>query len=541
MAEKPTYEELEQRVRELEKEAAKHCRVEKEVRENGEKWKAITASAKDAVIMMDHEGKISYWNEAAEQAFGYSAHEAMGKELHTFLAPQEYQDAYRRGIISFWETGHGPVVGKTLELEAIRKDATKFPIELSVSAVKIGEKWHATGIVRDITKRKQAEEEKKELEAKLLQTQKLEAIATLAGGVAHDFNNLLMAIQCNASLMLFDIDPAHPFYELLINIKNEVKSGAELTRQLLGYAMQGRYYVQTINVNELVEKTSGSIGRTMKKILIHHELAEDLFAIKADQGQIQQALMNLLVNAADAMPNGGDLTLKTANVTDQDMEGKLRDPKPGNYVQLSLTDTGSGMDKETQERIFDPFFTTKGVGRGTGLGLAAAYGIVKGHGGHIDVESKPGHGTTFTIYLPATEKTVEETVKPAEKTLNGAETILVVDDEERVLDAGGRMLKKLGYTVLEARSGREAIEIYKDDKDKIDLVILDMVMPCMDGGEVYDRMKEINPNVKVLLASGYTIDSEAKEILARGCDAFMQKPFGMQELSIRIREILEKK
>ena len=306
---------------------------------------------------------------------------------------------------------------------------------------------------------KRGEDEKKELEARLFQAQKLEAIGTLAGGIAHDFNNLLMAIQSNASLVLFDIDSTHPHYEFLTNIEDLVKSGAELTKQLLGYARKGRYYVQPMNINELVEKTSDTIGRTRRDISVHRELPEDLFAIEADKGQIQQVLLNLLVNAADAMPVGGDLMLKTTNITDKDMQDKLYDPKPGSYVLLTVTDTGGGMDEETTERIFEPFFTTKEMasGRGTGLGLASVYGIIKGHGGYIDVESELGRGTTFAIYLPATEKKVEKTVTTAEQIIKGTETVLLVDDEDRVIDVGTKVLERLGYTVLEARGGWEAV------------------------------------------------------------------------------------
>jgi signal transduction histidine kinase/CheY-like chemotaxis protein len=388
--------------------------------------------------------------------------------------------------------------------------------------------------------RKRAEQEKKELEAKFQHAQKLEAIGTLAGGIAHDFNNLLMAIQGNASLALFDIDSTHPFHDFLTTIKNQVEIGAKLTRQLLGYARKGRYYVQPININKLVENTSEAFGRTRKEMIIHKELAKDLFAVKADQGQIEQTLMNLFVNAADAMPAGGNVILKTMNATHKDMKSTLYDPKPGNYVQITVTDTGKGMDKETLGRIFEPFFTTKEMGRGTGLGLASAYGIIKGHGGYIDVESEPGHGTTFTVYLPATEKKVEEAVQRTEEIPKGAGTILLVDDEERIMDVGTKVLTRLGYTVLEARDGGECVEIYKENKDKIDLVMLDMVMPGMSGGEAYDKMKEINPNVKVLLSSGYRIESQAKEILSRGCDAFIHKPFSMKELSQAISEVLGK-
>ncbi len=222
------------------------------------------------------------------------------------------------------------------------------------------------------------------------------------------------------------------------------------------------------------------------------------------------------------------------------MQGGLYDPKPGRYVLLAITDTGTGMDKETMERIFDPFFTTKPMGRGTGLGLASVYGIIKGHGGYIDVDSEKGRGTTFRIYLPAAEDQVEKTAETAERIIKGSGTILLVDDEEMVLNVGVEILKGLGYTVLEAKSGKEAIEIYEEHRDKIDMVILDVVMPEMGGGEAYERMKEINPNAKVLLSSGYSIEGRATDILKRGCDGFIQKPFGMKELSGRIKEILVK-
>jgi CheY-like chemotaxis protein len=241
------------------------------------------------------------------------------------------------------------------------------------------------------------------------------------------------------------------------------------------------------------------------------------------------------------MARGGDLTLKTMNVTHNDMKGRLYDPKPGDYVLLTVTDTGTGIDKNDMKRIFEPFFTTKQMGRGTGLGLASVYGIVKGHGGYIDVESEKGCGTTFSIYFPATQKKAEKTVETDEQIIKGSETVLLVDDEEMALEVGGELLKKLGYSVLGAEGGREAVEIYEANKDTIDLVLLDIVMPGMGGGKVYDRMKEINPNVKVLLSSGYSIDGEAREILDRGCDAFIQKPFNIQELSQGLKSVLEKR
>ena len=349
-----------------------------------------------------------------------------------------------------------------------------------------------------------------------------------------------MGIQGYASLMLMDIDSGHPHYKRLKGVEQQVQSGSTLTKQLLGYAREGKYEVKPITLNQMVKEVSDTFAMTKKDITVHLDLAEDLHVIKADQGQIRQTLMNLYVNAADAMPRGGDLFLKTVNVTDRAIKGKPYTPKPGDYVLLTITDTGTGMDKNTMERIFDPFFTTKGMSEGTGLGLASVYGIIKAHGGYIDVDSEKGQGTTFSIYLPVSETEGGKQKELITEVLKGKEGVLLVDDEDVIIDVSRELLQTLGYEVYVARNGREAIDTYKANKDKIDIVILDMVMPDMGGGEAYDIMKDIDPNIKALLSSGYSINGQAAEILDRGCNGFIQKPFDITQLSQKLREILEK-
>jgi len=381
--------------------------------------------------------------------------------------------------------------------------------------------------------------EQKKMEAQLLQAQKMEAIGTLAGGVAHDFNNLLMVIQGNVSLMLLDMDRTHPHYEMMRMIERQVQRGSKLTAQLLGYARKGRYELKRIDLNRLVRDVSEAFGRTRKNITLHLNLSKDLFPLEADQGQLEQVLMNLLVNAADAMPEGGDLFLKTSNVPAHEPQSACDLPKTRDAVLLTVSDTGVGMDREILHRIFDPFFTTKELGKGTGLGLAATYGIVKGHGGSIEVESEKGRGSTFKIYLPASAKGSTQRPSPFPPKTKSSGTVLLVDDEEVIREVGEKILRVLGYEVLVAKGGLEAIELFKQYHDSIDLVLLDIIMPEMGGGQVYDRLKEISPEVKVLLLSGYSIEGEASKMMARGCNGFLQKPFDLTQLSQSIQEILK--
>ena len=382
--------------------------------------------------------------------------------------------------------------------------------------------------------------ERKRLEAQFLYAQKMEAIGTLAGGIAHDFNNLLMSIEGNTSLMLHDLVEEHPHVSTLKSIEKQVRSGAKLTAQLLGYARKGRYELKPVSVNRIVRETAEAFGRTCRRISLQFDLHDELKSVEADRGQIEQTLLNLYVNAADAMPEGGQLKISSANVTHQELKGKPYRVPAGDYVNLNVTDTGCGMDATIRERIFEPFFTTKEMGRGTGLGLASVYGIIKGHGGFIDVASCPQEGTTFRIYLPASTRQIDTELQPSAGTVSIGRnrTVLLVDDEQVVLEVGMKMLEKIGCTTVAACNGDEAVRVYKEMADRIDLVVLDMIMPDMSGGAAYDALKEVNPEVRVLLSSGYSLNGEASEILKRGCNGFIQKPFSIQELSVKIAHIL---
>jgi CheY-like chemotaxis protein len=341
--------------------------------------------------------------------------------------------------------------------------------------------------------------------------------------------------------MLLDKDSSHPDFGHLKGIEDHVKSAADLTNQLLAFARGGKYEVRPTDLNELVKKQNQMFGRTKKEIAIREKHEENLWIAEVDRGQIEQVLLNLYVNAWQSMPGGGNLYIQTENVKLDENYTSLFEVRPGKFVKISVADTGVGMDEATRQRIFDPFFTTREMGRGTGLGLASAYGIIKNHGGFIDVYSEKGEGTTFDIYLPASDKKAIEEAELSKGLLKGSGTVLLVDDEDMIIDVGGQLLEQLGYKILAAKNGGDAIDIYAKKQAHIDIIILDMVMPDMGGGETYDKLKEINPQVIVLLASGYSIDGQATEILNRGCNGFIQKPFDIKDLSFKLNELLNKR
>jgi PAS domain S-box-containing protein len=490
-------------------------------------------SMADGFFALDHGGRISLINEAAARIFGLEQAVSVGQpaaDLFEAVDP-EGRRILERLVSDVLERG---MAGTARDLFSIRGKEDKM-IHVSETHAPIrddnGGILGGVFVFRDIT-------ELREMELKLNHSSKMEAVGTLAGGIAHDFNNLLMGIQGYSSLMLMGLDRSHPHFNRLTRIEEQVKSASDLTRQLLGFSRGGRYQVKPSNLNDVINKTTSLFSPAHKQIIINRQMENDLWTVMVDQGQMEQVFMNLFVNAVQAMPGGGELHLETRNVILEEKDVLANVAVPGKYVKVSITDTGTGMDEKTKARIFDPFFTTKEMGRGTGLGLAMVYGIIMGHKGLIDVISQPGHGTTFAIYLPASELTVTDEKKEVPEILKGTETVLLVDDEETILEVSRALLEALGYRVYMADSGQAAMAVYKEKKDEIDLVILDMIMPGISGGETFDRLLGIDPGVKVLLASGYSIEGEAQKILDRGCSGFIQKPFHINSLSRILREVL---
>jgi PAS domain S-box-containing protein len=752
-------------------------KTEQALRESEEKFRAISGTAADAIILMDNEGKISYWNPAAERMFGYTPEEAIRQELHIFLMPEKFHDDHKRGFDAFKTTENGAVVGKTAEFVALRKDGTQFPIEVSTSALNIKGEWHSVGIIRDISERKQAESALREserqyrnlvdnalvgvyktdlegnilyvnealirmmefesledmksagvlarysnledrdkliatlnesgevnnfevvlltktgtvknviltalleggvisgmilditerrqavdesirlataveqaaesviisdrkgtiqyvnpaferlsgftkedivgqnfrilksdkhdddfyrqmwkkiscgeawagrisnrmkdgslrefetiispvrdgsedivnfvsvnrdvsqeaaLEAQLLQAQKMEAVGTLAGGIAHDFNNLLQVIRGYTEVLLHGVNEDPSNYEALQKIYRSAKRGAELTRQLLTFSRKVQSERRPLDLNQEVEQVKNLLERTIPKMIeIELHLDKAPAIISADPVQVEQALMNLAVNAMDAMSEGGKIIIETERaILDEEFCKTHLGARPGEYVLLTISDTGHGMDKEILEHVFEPFYTTKEVGKGTGLGLAMVYGIVKTHEGYILCYSELGSGTTFKIYLPALVQSGHwrEAGEGEDQLKGGDETILLVDDEEYIRELGVELLSDVGYEVFTATDGESALQLYRKEQHRIDLVILDLVIPGMGGKKCYEEILKINPQAKILIVSGYSVNGPGKEAMEAGARGFVGKPFDVSHMLKAVRDILD--
>jgi PAS domain S-box-containing protein len=504
--------------------------------EEQSRYKELLENVDDAVYILDGEGNVLEANEAAYSRLGYTPGQFFELNLSDILPQKE-----ARSVIEQLGRENPPAgpVKITLETTHAGINGELIPVEIQSRAISYRGRSVILNVARDVTARIDAEKEKKQLETQLIHSQKMEAIGTLAGGIAHDFNNLLMGIQGYISLMRLQTKPNDPNDEYLQGIENAVMNAANLTNQLLGFARKGKYTLRQTSLNRIVENSTKMFTRTRKEIVTHIKLQKNIWAVKVDQGQIEQVLINLLLNAWHAMPDGGDIYIQTENVYLGEDYCKPFEVSAGNYVKASVTDTGVGISKDIIARIFEPFFTTKDVGKGTGLGLASAYGIIKNHNGIISVYSEVGNGTTFNIYLPASDDNVAKDIQVSSDMLKGNEKILLVDDEAGTIRVEELMLKELGYSVLPALSGQQAVRLYKENMLNLDLVALDMIMPEMNGKDTYEALKRINPRVKVLLVSGYSLNKQIEELMDKGCNGFIQKPFDIVQLSQKIREVLK--
>ncbi len=513
--------------------------TEKALRERESQMRAIFRTIPDPLALFrEGDGQCAYVNEAFVQAAGIERREVLRLPINKLVGWDD-PDTPGRLFRNIRDRGE------------IRNMAARFCLGnsqttdnlLSARSLNLNGRPHILAISRDISALKATEKEKEKLSAQLHQAQKMESIGTLAGGIAHDFNNLLMGIQGRASLLHLKSGQVDGCGEHIRGIEEYVRRATDLTKQILGFARGGKYEVRQIDPNQLISESLKLFGRTSKAINIHTRLVDETWGITADRGQIEQVLLNLCVNAWQAMPGGGNLFVTTQNVELDQAQSSALGLSPGDFVRIEVTDTGIGMDASILDRIFDPFFTTKARGSGTGLGLASAYGIINNHGGCIDVQSTPGKGTSFYIYLPAVRQHKIEAAQPVtgpdQTLLSGSETILIVDDEEMILEVGAEMLEALGYQVITARGGTAGLEAYSRHEKQIALVILDMIMPDMSCKETFQGLKAINPEVAVLLSSGYSINDQAAKILRQGCRGFIQKPFSLKRISEKIRSVLD--
>jgi len=515
------------------KDVTDKVKTEESLQKSLNEYRQFVQGSNSIILRRKPDGSITFFNAFAERFFGYGEDEIIGRNMLGTIMP-EHDSEGRDMRLFLHEVSREPDRYTTYEHEDMRKQGDRVWIVWSQKVLydEEGQIKEFLCIGNDITKYKR-------LERKSQQANKMEAVGRLAGGIAHDFNNLLMGIKGRSSLMLQAIDEGHPHREYLTHIEQIVDSAADLTGKLLGFARQGKYEVSVINVNAVVQASVDMFARTRKEIVVHRKFEKHLWNIEADKTQIEQVLLNLYVNAWQAMPHGGELFIETENVVINQEDSRPFDVVRGSYVKVSVTDTGVGMDCETKSQIFEPFFTTKEKKRGTGMGLASVYGIIKNHGGFIEVFSEKNQGSTFVVLLPATsKKTTVEQRETAAQPARGTETILFVDDEQVVRDVGVEIMRFLGYTVFCAKDGSEAVTVFQEHKDDIDMVIIDMIMPGMTGCEVMDRLRRIDPSVKCLMSSGYRLNAGDDENAEQSCQGFIQKPFSVGNLSKKIREVL---
>jgi hypothetical protein len=522
-------------------------RAEAVLRESEARHRAVLESAIDAFVGMDHEGRITEFNPAAESLFGRTRAEVLGLELASVIVPPAFREAHRRGLTRYLATGETAVIGARLEVTALHADGRELPVELTVTRAGPHDPPAFNAYIRDLTAQKQAAAARASLEMQLQQSQKMEAIGRLAGGVAHDFNNLLTVIGGRAHLLLSRLTPGEPMYRDVELIQKTSQRAVALTSQLLAFSRKQVVQPRVLELGPLMSELAPMLQRMIGEDMELSVLPpEGTGRVKVDPSQMQQVLMNLAVNARDAMPGGGRITV---SVRDVDVSAPIAlghaSLPAGRYVALAVTDTGTGMTAETVAHIFEPFFTTKEQGKGTGLGLSTVYGIVEQSQGFIQVESGLGRGTTFTIYLPRVDEPLAirggdgETPAPAgHRRPTTARTVLVVDDEPEVLGFATEILGRVGYRVLEAADGATAIDVVRRHPGEIHLLVTDMVMPGMSGRDLAERLRTRRTSLPVLYISGFVQDAAARAAFASERSAFVAKPFTPESLADRVRELL---
>jgi PAS domain S-box-containing protein len=528
MADSKLYDDCGRRIEELESELSRLKHIEAALRESEEKHRMVVENSHDAIFIVQ-EGQVKFPNER-----GREIGRQLGIKLESFpfinyVHPDDRElviDRHKRRL-------KGEKLPHSYCFRLSGSGERLMWVEINAVVIEWEGRPATLNFLRDITARKQ-------LETQLFQAQKMEAIGTLAGGLAHDFNNLLTCIQGNASAMMMDAGPSHPHFEMLQNISQAVESGAQLTRQLLGFVREEERQFAPLCLNDLIEQNAALFVRSYRNVRIQRELREGLWAVETGEGRMKQVLVNLCMNACQAMPQGGTLRIATRNLTLSDRRAEAVGIAAGRYVRVSVTDTGCGMDENTRQRVFDPFFSTKEREQGTGLGLTSVYGIAASHGGTVTVTSRVGVGTRFEVYLPASEKPA-----PAPncrqltfERMNRNETVLVVDDDNRVLSAVSRMLKRLGFRVLVALSAGKAVELFGENRDRVDLVLLDMIMPELSGAEAFNSIREIAPDMKFLFTSGCRPNDHLCRILQESGVGFLNKPFNERALYEQIRGLL---
>jgi len=517
---KALYSGLRGKVEELES-------TQKALKESEQNYRILIENQSDLVVKVTSDGRFLFVSPSYCELFGKGEQELLGQTFMP-LVHEDDRESTAREMAKLNDPPHKAYV----EHRAMTRLGWRW-LGWNETAVldDEGKIDSIIGVGRDIT-------EKSNMERQIQQAQKFEAIGTLAGGIAHDFNNILMGVQGHASLLGMDMAHSPEHMEHIHSIDEYVRSASDLTKQLLGIARGGKYEVKPVDMNDLVSVSASMFGRTKKEIRIHTRSNPSPLVVEADRSQVEQVLLNLYVNAWQAMPEGGELFLETAS---EDLNEAFCHPhgmEPGAYARISVADTGMGMSESTRKRIFDPFFTTKEKSRGTGLGLASAYGIIKNHGGAITVQSKPGHGATFEIYLPLSGEEIQPESPMEGKLIPGSGTLLLVDDEAMILDVGKMMLERLGYRVLVCGGGEEAIEKVNEMGNRIDLVILDLIMPGMDGGRTFEVIREMQPGLPVMISSGYAVNGQAESVMKRGCEGFIPKPFNLHDLSEKVHRLL---